>query len=69
MTLQIVALVVIAVLLLFPAARMLSFLRREMHNAEPILKDGPRQMVDQILVLILVLAFLAVAVLMHIAPF
>lgn len=69
MVLQIVALAVIAVLLLFPAARMLGFLRRETRNTEPILKDGPRQMVDQILVLILVLAFLTIAFLMHIAPF
>ncbi len=56
-------------LLLFPAARMLRFLKRDKQSAAPIVKDGPRQMVEQILILLLVLASLTVAVLMHFAPF
>ncbi len=69
MALQIVALILIAALLLFPAARMLRFLRREKQSADPILKDEPRQMIEQILILVLVLLGLTVAVLMHFAPF
>lgn len=69
MATQIVALILIGVLLLFPAARMLRFLRREKRSADPILKEGSRQMVEQILVLVLVLVGLTVAVLMHFAPF
>jgi uncharacterized membrane protein len=66
---KIVALVILAVLLLFPAARMLAFLRRDKQSMDPTLREGPRQMVEQILILVLVLAFLSFAVLMHIAPF
>ena len=69
MAIQIVALILIALLLLFPAARMLRFLRREKRSVDPILKVAPRQMVEQILVLVLVLGFLTVAVLMHFTPF
>jgi uncharacterized membrane protein YidH (DUF202 family) len=69
LAIQIVALIVIAALLLFPAARMLRFLRREKQIDDPILKEAPRQMVEQILVLVLVLAVLTVAFLMHFAPF
>jgi hypothetical protein len=69
LAIQIVALILIAVLLLFPAARMLRFLRRQKQSGDPILKEAPRQMVEQILILVLVLALLTVAVLMHFAPF
>ena len=69
MAIQIVALVLIALLLLLPAARMLRFLRREKRSAFPILKEAPRQMVEQILVLVLVIGLLTVAVLMHFTPF
>ena len=69
MALRLAALILLAVLLLFPAARMLRFLLRLEQSSDPILKEAPRQMVEQILVLILVLAALAVAVLMHFAPF
>ncbi len=69
MVLQILALVLIAALLLVPAARMLRFLRRDKQQTNPILKEAPRQMVEQILVLVLVVVFLAVAVWMHIGPF
>jgi hypothetical protein len=48
---------------------MLRFLRREKRSADPILKVAPRQMVEQILVLVLVLGLLTVAVLMHFTPF
>jgi uncharacterized membrane protein YidH (DUF202 family) len=69
LAIQIVALILIAVLLLFPAARMLRFLRREKQSTDSIPKEAPRQMVEQILVLVLVLALLTVAVLMHFEPF
>lgn len=69
MAIQIVALVLIAALLLFPAARMLRFLRRENQRADPILQEAPRQLVEQILILVLVVVALTVAVLMHFAPF
>ena len=69
MALQILALLLLAVLLLFPAARMLRFLRRARQAGDPTLKEGMRQSIEQILVLVLVLGFLTVAVLMHFAPF
>ena len=68
-TLQIVALLFISVLLLFPAVRMLRALRRAKRTGDPLLSEGPRQLMEQILVLVLVLAALAVGVLMHFAPF
>ena len=69
MALQIVALIVIAMLLLFPAAGMLGFLRSDRQSRNPIFTAEPGQMVEQILIPILVLAFLTVAVLMHFRPF
>ena len=69
LALQILALVLIAALLLFPAARMLRILRLDKQQTDPILKEAPRQMVEQILVLVLVVVFLAVAVWMHLGPF
>lgn len=69
MALQIVALILIAVLLLFPAARMLGFLRGDRRSANPVLRESPGQLIDQILIPVLVLAFLTVAVLMHFRPF
>lgn len=69
LALQIFALILIAGLLLFPAARMLRFLRREKQSADSILKAAPSQIVEQILILVLVLAFLSFAVLRHFTPF
>ncbi len=69
LALQILALVLIAALLLLPAARMLRFLRRDKQQTDPILREAPRQMVEQIVVLALVVLFLAVAVMMHLGPF
>ncbi len=69
MALQIAALLVIAALLLFPAVRVLRILRRGKSRGDPLLKEGPGQMMEQILVLVLLLVALAVGVLMHFAPF
>jgi uncharacterized membrane protein len=69
LTFQIVALILIAVLLLFPAARMLAFLRSDKQSRNPVFREGPGQMLEQILIPALVLAFLTVAVLMHFWPF
>ena len=69
MALQIVALILIAVLLLFPAARTLGFLRSDKQSRHPVLGEAPGQMVEQILIPVLVLAFLTIAVLMHFRPF
>lgn len=69
MVIQIVALILIAVLLLFPAARTLGFLRSDKRSSHPVLREGPGQMVEQILIPVLVLAFLTIAVLMHFRPF
>lgn len=63
------ALVLIAALLLFPAARTLRFLRGDKQSVDPILQEAPRQLVEQILILVLVVVALTVAVLMHFAPF
>jgi hypothetical protein len=57
------------VLLLFPAARTLVFLRGDKRSSHPVLREGPGQMVEQILIPVLVLAFLTIAVLMHFRPF
>jgi hypothetical protein len=67
--LQIVALILIAVLLLFPAARMFGFLRSDRRSQNPVLPQGFGQLIDQFLIPILVLAFLTIAVLMHFGPF
>ena len=69
MAFRIVALILIAVLLLFPAARTLRFFWREKRSADPKVKERLRQMVEQFVVLVLALALLAVAVMLHFAPF
>ena len=69
MALQVVALILLAVLLLIPAAGMLGFLRSDRQSSHPIFRQGPGQLIEQILIPILVLAVLAVAVLMHFWPF
>ena len=69
MTLQIVALLLISVLLLFPAVRMLRALRRARRTGDPLFREGPKQLLEQILILVLLLAVLTVGVLMHFAPF
>lgn len=69
MALQILALVLITALLLLPAARVLRFVRNGARKTDPMLKDASRQLADEILVLILIVAFLAVAFSMHIGPF
>lgn len=69
MALRIVALILIALLLLFPAARMLGFLRSDKQSRHPILREGSSQIVEQAVIPVLVLAFLTVAVLMHFWPF
>lgn len=75
MTFQILALILIAVLVLIPAWGWLQALRRvgKIHAADTVtdrfLRDAPRQMVSEIIVLVLLLAALAIAVLMHAGPF
>ena len=69
MTLQILALLVISVLLLFPAVQMLRAVRRAKRKGDPLGGEGPGQMLEQIFVLVLLLAALTVGVLMHFAPF
>jgi hypothetical protein len=75
LTFQILALTIIAILVLFPAWSLLHGLRRagKAHEADAatdrFLRDALRQMVSEIVVLVLFLAALAIAVLMHAGPF
>ena len=75
MTFRILALTIIAILVLSPAWSLLHRLRRagKMHPADALtdrfLRDAPRQLVSEIVVLALFLAALAIAVLMHAGPF
>ena len=75
MTFQILALIIIAFLVLFPVASVLHDLRRarRMQGADvrwdPLLRDAPRELVSEIVVLALFLSVLAIAVLMHAGPF
>ncbi len=48
---------------------MLRALRRAKRTGDPLLREGPGQMLEQILILVLVMAALTVGVLMHFAPF
>ena len=75
MAVRILALVIIAVLVLFPTWSVLRRLRRasSVHGADDsshrVLREAPRQLVVEIVVLVLFLAALAIAVLMHAGPF
>ena len=69
MVLQILVLVLIAALLIVPAARVLRLLRRDPEQTDPIMREAPRQLIEQIVILVLVVAFLTVAFLMHLGPF
>jgi len=72
---RILALTLIAVLVLFPAWSLLHGLRRagKMDAADAVtdrfLRDAPRQLVSEIIMLALFLTALAIAVLMHAGPF
>jgi len=75
LTFQILALIIIAVLVLYPACRGLQGLRRATRAhagdapADRLLRQAPRQLLSEIVVLALFLAALAVAVLLHVGPF
>ena len=75
MTFQIVALIIIAILVLFPALYALRRLRQTRASArtdaatDRFLREAPRQLTSEIILLLLILAALAVAVLMRIGPF
>jgi len=74
-TLQVVALIIIAILVLFPAWHALYRLRRAPTTSKTdpatdrFLRDAPRQLASEIFLLVLILAALAIAVLMRIGPF
>jgi hypothetical protein len=75
LTLRILALTLIGILVLFPAWSLLHRLRRagKMGAADDVtdrfLRDAPRQLVSELIVLTLFLAALTIAVLMHAGPF
>ena len=66
---RIVALSLIAALLLVPAIAALRYVRRVGLERDKLLGDAPRQIIEQIVVLVLLLACLAIAVAFHIGPF
>jgi hypothetical protein len=66
---RIIALSLIAALLLVPAVSTLRYMRRVGLDRDKLLRDAPRQIIEQIVVLVFLLVCLAIAMVFHIGPF